>query len=110
MARLSRNVLLLGLVSLLADVSGDMVLPLLPAFLVSLGADAGFIGAVEGVAEAASALLKYLSGGWADRARRLRPLAMAGYALALIARPFLAFARAPWEVLAIRSIDRVGKG
>ena len=108
--RLSRNVVLLGVVSLLADVSGDMVMPLLPAFLVTLGADAAFIGVIEGTAEATSALLKYVSGRWADRVRRLRPLAVAGYALAVLARPFLAVARAPWHVLLIRSIDRVGKG
>ena len=108
--RLSRNVVLLGVVSLLADVSGDMVMPLLPAFLVTLGADAGFIGIIEGTAEGASALLKYLSGRWADRVARLRPLAVAGYALAVFARPFLALARAPWQVLLIRNVDRVGKG
>lgn len=108
--RLSRNVVLLGVVSMLADVSGDMVMPLLPAFLVTLGADAAFIGAIEGTAEATSALLKYLSGRWADRVRRLRPLATLGYALAVFARPFLAFARAPWHVLLIRNVDRVGKG
>jgi len=108
--RLSRNVVLLGVVSLLADVSGDMVMPLLPGFLVTLGADAAFIGVIEGTAEAASALLKYLSGRWADRVRRLLPLAVAGYALAVFARPFLAFARAPWQVLLIRDLDRVGKG
>src|SRR3954470_15643746 len=87
-----------------------MVVPLLPAFLVTLGAGAAFIGVIEGVAEGTSALLKYASGHWADRARRLLPLAFAGYALAACARPFLAIARAPWQVLAIRSIDRVGKG
>jgi MFS family permease len=108
--QLSRNVVLLGVVSMLADVSGDMVMPLLPAFLVTLGADAAFIGAIEGTAEAASALLKYLSGRWADRVRRLRPLAMLGYSLAVFARPFFAFARAPWHVLLIRNVDRVGKG
>jgi MFS family permease len=108
--RLARNVVLLGLVSLLADVSSDMVMPLLPAFLITLGADATFIGLVEGTAEATAALLKYVSGRWADRVRRLLPLAIAGYALAIVARPFLAIARTPWQVLAIRSIDRVGKG
>jgi len=108
--RLPRNVLLFGAVSLLADISSDMVMPLLPAFLVGLGANAAFIGVVEGTAEATAALLKYVSGRWADRVRRLLPLAIAGYALAALARPFLAFARAPWQVLAIRSIDRVGKG
>src|SRR5205823_2735292 len=67
-------------------------------------------GVIEGAAEATAALLKYVSGRWADRVRRLLPLAVAGYALAAAARPFLAIARAPWQVLAIRNIDRVGKG
>jgi len=65
---------------------------------------------IEGVAEGTAALLKYLSGRWADRVRRLLPLAVAGYAIAVFARPFLAIARAPWQVLVIRSFDRVGKG
>ena len=110
MKALSRNVVLLGVVSFFADVSSDMVMPLLPAFLVSLGAGAAFLGIVEGAAEATAALLKYLSGRWADRVRRLLPLAVAGYALAAVARPFLAVARAPWQVLAVRNFDRVGKG
>jgi len=107
---LTRNVVLLGVVSLLADVSSDMVVPLLPAFLVSLGAGAAYIGVVEGAAEATAALFKYWSGRWADRVQRLLPLAVAGYALAAAARPFLSIARAPWQVLAVRNIDRVGKG
>jgi MFS family permease len=109
-AGISRNVVLLGVVSLLADVSSDMVMPLLPAFLVSLGAGAAYLGVIEGAAEATAALLKYLSGRWADRARRLLPLAVAGYALAAMARPFLAVVHAPWQVLLVRNIDRVGKG
>jgi MFS family permease len=108
--RLSRNVIILGAVSLLADISSEMVMPLLPAFVVTLGGGAAFIGIIEGAAEGVSALLKYASGRWADRVRRLLPLAMAGYALAAMARPLLAFARAPWHVLAVRSLDRVGKG
>ena len=108
--RLSRNVVILGVVSLLADVSSDMVMPLLPAFLVSLGAGAAYLGVIEGAAEATAALLKYFSGRWADRVRRLLPLAVAGYALAALARPFLSIVRAPWQVLLVRNVDRVGKG
>ena len=107
---LARNVVLLGVVSFFADVSSDMVMPLLPAFLVSLGAGAAVLGVIEGAAEATAALLKYLSGRWADRVRRLLPLAIVGYALAAFARPFLALARAPWQVLLVRNLDRVGKG
>ena len=85
-------------------------MPLLPSFLVTLGAGAAYLGVIEGAAEATAALLKYLSGRWADRVRRLLPLAVSGYALAALARPFLAVARMPWQVLLIRNVDRVGKG
>ena len=108
--RLSRNVVLLGTVFLLADISSDMVMPLLPAFVVTLGAGAAYIGVIEGAAEGTAALLKYLSGRWADRVRRLLPLAVIGYALAALARPFLAASQKPWHVLAVRNVDRVGKG
>src|SRR5262249_12807393 len=87
-----------------------MVMPLLPAFLVSLGAGAAYLGIIEGAAEATAAVLKYVSGRWADRAQRLLPIAILGYGLAQLARPFLAFARTPWQVLLIRNVDRVGKG
>jgi MFS family permease len=105
-----RNVLLLGVTSFFADVASDMVVPLLPSFIVSLGGGAAFIGAVEGTAEAAASLLKFISGRWADKARRLLPLAVSGYAVAGAVRPLLAFAAAPWQVLALRCGDRVGKG
>ena len=107
---LPRNVVVFGIVSLLADVSSDMVMPLLPAFVVTLGAGAAYIGVIEGAAEGTAALLKYVSGRWADRARRLLPMAVAGYALAALARPFLAISQAPWQVLAVRNVDRIGKG
>src|SRR5437870_4497047 len=107
---LPRNVVVFGIVSLLADVSGDMVVPLLPAFVVTLGGGAAYIGVIEGAAEGTAALLKYVSGRWADRVRRLLPLAVAGYALAALARPFLAVSQRPWQVLAVRNVDRIGKG
>jgi MFS family permease len=105
-----RNVVLLGVTSFLADVASDMVVPLLPSFILSLGGGAAFVGAVEGTAEATASLLKFISGRWADRSRRLLPLAACGYAVAGAVRPLLAFAVAPWQVLALRCSDRVGKG
>jgi len=106
----SRNVFLLGLVSLFGDVSSEMVVPLLPAFLVALGGGAEALGVIEGAAEATASFFKYLSGRWADRVRRLLPMAAAGYALAGVVRPLLALAQAPWHVFAVRCVDRVGKG
>jgi MFS family permease len=87
-----------------------MVVPLLPAFLVALGGGAEALGAIEGAAEATASLFKYLSGRWSDRARRLLPLAVGGYAIAGVVRPLLALARVPWHVFAVRCADRVGKG
>lgn len=110
MKRLPRTVVALGVVSLLTDASSEMIVPLLPAFLVSLGASGAFVGAVNGVADTASSLMKLASGGWADRAARKKPLVLLGYGLASIVRPLVAIAQAPWHVLAIRFTDRLGKG
>jgi MFS family permease len=108
---LSRNVLALGLVSLLTDVSSEMIYPLLPLFLTSiLGARQTFVGLVEGLAESAASLTKLFSGWLADRLGRRKGLVVAGYTLSTITRPLVAFALAPWHVLAIRFADRLGKG
>src|SRR5262249_29259876 len=92
------------------DVSSEMIYPLLPAFLASLGAGGAFIGLVDGLADTVSALLKLSSGIIADRVPQKKPLVVAGYGLAAILRPLAALAQAPWHVLAIRATDRVGKG
>ena len=109
--RLGRNVLVLGAVSFLTDASSEIIYPLLPIFLTTvLGAGASAVGAIEGAAETTSALLKLASGWWSDRARRRKPLVVAGYSLASLARPLIAVAQSAGQVLAIRLVDRVGKG
>ncbi|HKA90250.1 MAG TPA: MFS transporter [Haliangiales bacterium] len=110
MKRLPRTVVALGVVSLLTDASSEMIIPILPAFLVSLGASGAFVGAVDGVAETTSSLMKLIAGAWADRAARKKPLVLLGYGLASIMRPLVAIAQAPWHVLVIRFTDRIGKG
>jgi sugar phosphate permease len=100
----------LGFVSLFTDVSSEAIFPLLPAFLATLGASNTFIGLVEGAADLVANVLKYVTGIVGDRRRRLKPLVLAGYGLSTIARPLVAFALAPWHVLAVRVADRVGKG
>ncbi|HEX4955927.1 MAG TPA: MFS transporter [Thermoanaerobaculia bacterium] len=110
-AGLPRTVLALGLVSLLADVSSEMVYPLLPVLLTAgLGASALALGLVEGVAETTAAVVKLLSGRWSDRLRRRKPLVVAGYGLAAAARPLIAFVASWPGVLVLRFVDRVGKG
>lgn len=106
-----RNVWVLGAASLLNDVASEMVMPLVPVFLVrSLGGGAAWLGAVEGTAELVASVLKWGSGVASDRLGRTRPFVVAGYGLASVARPFLAVASAPVHVLAVRLVDRVGKG
>jgi MFS family permease len=98
-------------VSFFTDVSTEMIYPLLPVFLASvLGANASFIGAIEGVAESTASLLKLVSGWWSDKIGRRKLLVVIGYAIATIARPFTAIARDATQVLAIRLTDRIGKG
>jgi MFS family permease len=105
------NVLWLSLVSLLNDSASEMIYPLLPLFLTQvLGVGPAFLGAIEGVTESASSLLKLASGWIADRFGRRKPLMVGGYALAALGRPLIGAATAAWQVLAIRFADRVGKG
>ena len=109
--KLPRTVLALSLVSLLTDASSEIIYPLLPLFLTAtLGATAGTLGIIEGAAETTASLLKLVSGWWSDRVGRRKPLVVAGYAIASIARPLIAIAQSADQVLAIRVSDRVGKG
>lgn len=104
------TVVVLGLTSFFTDVGSEMIFPLLPAFLGTLGAGAAFLGLVEGIADATSGLLKLGSGYLADTPSRRKPLVVFGYGIAAVARPLVAVATMPWHVLAVRVIDRVGKG
>ena len=109
--KLGRNVIGLSAVSFFTDVSTEMIYPLLPVFLAGvLGANASFIGAIEGAAETTASLLKLLSGWWSDKVSSRKPFVVAGYLLASIVRPFTAATHSATQVLAIRVTDRVGKG
>jgi MFS family permease len=101
----------LGLLSLLNDVSSEMVFPLLPLFLVTLpGGGPVAIGIIEGVAETTGTFLKLASGVWSDRIRRRTPFVAFGYTLAGLSRPLIGIAGGWPFVLALRFLDRVGKG
>ena len=109
--KLGRNVIGLSAVSFFTDVSTEMIYPLLPVFLAGvLGANASFIGAIEGMAETTASLLKLLSGWWSDKVSSRKPFVVAGYLIASIVRPFTAAAHSATQVLTIRVTDRVGKG
>jgi MFS family permease len=109
--RLPRNVVAIGLVSLLNDASSEIIYPLLPVFLaVGLGASATAFGVIEGLAESMASLLKLFTGYLSDRLGKRKWLVVGGYALASFVRPFIGFASNWQQVLAIRLADRVGKG
>jgi len=106
-----KNVFFLSLTSFLTDVSSEIIYPLLPIFLTAvLGAGVAFVGLVEGVAETTASLLKLFSGWLSDKIRKRKILVVMGYVLSSITRPLMAVAMAPWHVLAVRSVDRIGKG
>jgi len=100
----------LGWVSFFTDIASEMIYPLLPALLLSFGGTAVWLGAMEGIAEAVSALVKWRIGPVVDRAGKKKPLIFGGYVLATFARPLVAVATAGWHVILLRSLDRIGKG
>ncbi|MFI5305889.1 MAG: MFS transporter [Polyangiales bacterium] len=108
--RLPATVIALGATSFFTDVGSEMIFPLLPMFVASLGASATFLGLVEGAADATASLLKLGAGYLADRTQHKKPLVLFGYGVAAVVRPLMALAAVPWHVLAIRMSDRVGKG
>lgn len=109
--RLPRNVWAVSVTSFLMDVSSEMVMYILPLFLANvLGVKTSVIGLIEGVAEATASILKLFSGWLSDRMRQRKWLAVIGYGLSALTKPFFLFA-ATWEAIAaVRWVDRVGKG
>jgi len=110
--RVPRNVVLLGLVSLLTDVSSEMVATILPLYLVfSLGASPLVLGAIDGTYRGAAALVQVASGLFSDRWQRHKETAGAGYGLSAICKVGLvAFGNSIGAIGAIVAVDRVGKG
>ncbi len=110
-ARVPSAVWALGLVSLLMDMSSELVHSLLPLFLVTvLGASATTLGLIEGVAESAAMIVKVFSGTLSDAFRRRKPLVVLGYGLAAVSKPLFAMASTVGFVFAARFLDRIGKG
>ena len=108
---LPRNVVALGFVSLLTDVSTEMIVPVLPLFVVGvLGASMASVGVIEGVAESTAALMRLGSGWLSDRIGRRKPFLLFGYGISAVAKAALAVALSWPMVLALRFGDRVGKG
>lgn len=108
---ITRNILVLGLVSLFTDLSSQMVFPLIPLFLTTvLGTGAYTVGVVEGAAETSASLFKVVSGYWSDKIKKRKPFVLFGYSLSSITKPLFAFANVWPIVLFIRVVERIGKG
>lgn len=109
--RLHRNIWVATATSFLTDISSEMVVYLIPLFLANvLGVRTAVIGLIDGVAETTASLLKIYSGALSDRLGKRKGLAVLGYALSTVAKPFLYFASSWGWVLGVRFADRAGKG
>ena len=111
LSQIPAGVWVLGFVSMLMDISSEMVHSLLPMFMVStLGASAAMVGLIEGMAESTALIVKVFSGALSDYLGRRKGLAVFGYTLGAITKPLFALAPVIGVVLAARLLDRVGKG
>ncbi len=108
---LNPNVFFLGIVSFLTDVSSEMIFTLIPLFLSNvLGAATTIIGLIGGLSDSADAIFRIFSGWLSDRIGKRKLLAVAGYSISTIAKPFMYLASTWGMVLGVRFSDRIGKG
>ncbi|MEM2887941.1 MAG: MFS transporter [Candidatus Bathyarchaeia archaeon] len=106
-----KNVFALGFVSFFTDISSEMVFSLLPIFVVGLpGSGTEVLGIIEGAGESLSNGMRAVSGFFSDKLRKRKLLVFIGYAVSNVVKPFFAFSRTSFEVLAIRVAERIGKG
>ena len=106
-----RNVVALGFVSFFTDMSTEMILGVLPVYLVEeLGATRAVLGVIEGLAELSNYVFRMISGAISDKVGRRKPFVFAGYLISSVAKPLFAAATSWLDALAVRVMDRVGKG
>ncbi len=105
-----RNIYLLGLVSLLNDASSEIIQPILPLFLASLGAGGLAVGLIGGLADGIPSFFKLLSGYWADRLGRRKPLVALGYSVSAAGKLLLTLAASWQHIFLLKTIERSGKG
>ena len=109
--QIPKSIWVLGFVSLLMDVSSEMIHSLLPLFMVTtLGTSVFAVGLIEGVAESTALIVKIFSGVLSDYLGQRKRLALLGYALGAFTKPLFAIATSSGLILSARIIDRVGKG
>ena len=109
--KLPRTVWILGIVSLLMDLSSEIYHALLPAFLtVTLGLPAVAMGAIDGISEGTANIAKLVSGRLSDRQQKRKPWILLGYGMAAFSKPLFPLAQGALPVLGARFVDRIGKG
>ena len=107
---ISRTILMLSLVSLFTDLASEMLYPILPMYLRSIGFSVAIIGLLEGVAEVTAGLSKGYFGNLSDLSGRRRPFVQIGYGLSALSKPLMAVLTAPLWIFGVRTVDRLGKG
>jgi len=108
--KISRNIVVLGLVSFFNDFSSEMVYPIIPIFLVSLGVPIAIIGLIEGIAESTASLLKVFSGWFSDRVQKRKVFVGFGYLFSSLSKIIMGVSQGWPLFLCGRVIDRIGKG
>jgi len=108
--KLNRSVVLLGIVSFLNDIGGEMIMPILPMFIVSLGGAGVIVGLIGGLRESISSIIKVVSGYWSDKIGKRKIFVFFGYSIASVFKGLLAFSRCWQTVLVFASLERIGKG
>ena len=109
-AKITRNVIVLGVVSLFTDAASEMIYPLVPIFITMLGSSVLVLGVIEGIAETTAAMLKLVSGIISDKIGKRKLLITIGYGISSLIRPLTGVVSAAWQIVFIRMIDRIGKG
>ena len=110
MSKISRTVMLLGMVSLFTDMASEMLYPVMPLYLREIGFSVLLIGVLEGLASATAGLSKGYFGELSDRLGRRVPFVRLGYSLSAISKPLMGFLRHPAGIFLARTMDRFGKG
>ena len=106
----SSNIILLGIVSLVTDISSEMAMPILPLFITALGGGALAVGLIGGLGDSLTSVLQVFSGHWSDIMGKRKPLIFTGYSLSAIAKFFIPFSTVWYHIFALRPIERCGKG
>ena len=107
---ISANILLLGIVSFLNDLSSEMIMPILPMFITALGGAGLIVGLIGGLRDSISSILKVFTGYWSDKSGKRKIFVSSGYLTSALFKLFLAFSKIWQHILVFASLERIGKG